>query len=656
MAGDITGSDAERGIGARIGYFLSLTGEGYRSIPAGFVRYYLWTISVLLTGYITWYALFSSSNRHLHAAFFIAAVLPIVFLTTTISKAFPRITVLDYGLAALSLAVGAYYVLNDTYYYELVEGITAIPPFEQTVGVVLVVLSVEACRRTIGWGLTSVVIILIAYVAFGHLLGGELYHDPIDLPYFLTLQTLTHVGVFGAPVQVAATYAFLFVLFGAFYQRAGGGQLFFDIAAIVAGRSVGGPAKACVVSSGLYGSISGSPTADVVTTGPITIPLMKRVGVSATRAAAIESSASTGGALLPPVMGAVAFMMVEFTGIPYAEIIIAGAIIALLYYLGVFLLIHYEAQRLGEGRIADTDIVTLGTALRRGWVHFLPIAALVFFLVEGYSPTYVAAGSTVFVVIASWLNPDPDGRIGPRRFVESCTDTVYRIAVLTGAVLGAGAIIGCIELSGLAGKFTLMMYYVAGASVVAILIASAIVLILLGMGMPTPGVYIMGVALIAPVLVADLGIPLLEAHLFMLYFACMSAITPPMATACFSAATIAEANPMVIAVYAVKQGIAGFILPFFFVFNPAVLGLGTPLEVVLATIIGVVLVVVACLAAHGWIAQLRLPGWLRLGFIACAVALIYPRPETQYAAAILAAAAYIVLHLRARTAAAKQVP
>ena len=201
---------------------------------------------------------------------------------------------------------------------------------------------------------------------------------------------------------------------------------------------------------------------------------------------------------------------------------------------------------------------------------------------NGYSPTYVAAGSTVFVVIASWLNPDPRGRIGPRLFIESCTDTVYRIAILTGAVLGAGAIIGCIELSGLAGKFTLMMYYVAGDNVVLILATSAIVLILMGMGMPTPGVYIMGVALIAPVLVSDLWLPVLQAHLFMLYFACMSAITPPMATACFSAATIAEANPMVIAVHAVKQGIAGFILPFFFVFNPGVIGIGSTMEVVSA--------------------------------------------------------------------------
>ena len=364
----MTDVTAARALLGGVGRIFSLTGEGNRLLPSGVLRVYIAVVSLLLTGYITWYALFSSSNRHLHAAFFIVGVLPIVFLTTTGSKAYTRLNVVDLILAAVSLAVGVYYVLNDDYYYNFVEGITSIPALEQAVGVVLVALSVEACRRTIGWGLTSVVLVLIAYVAFGQLLEGELHHDAIDLPYFLTLQTLTHVGIFGAPIQVAATYAFLFVLFGAFYQRAGGGQLFFDLAAVAAGRTVGGPAKACVVSSGLYGSISGSPTADVVTTGPITIPLMKRVGVSSVRAGAIESSASTGGALLPPVMGAVAFMMVEFTGIPYAEIIIAGSIIALLYYFGVFLLIHFEAQRLNEGRIAEEDIVGLKAALKRGWV------------------------------------------------------------------------------------------------------------------------------------------------------------------------------------------------------------------------------------------------------------------------------------------------
>jgi TRAP transporter 4TM/12TM fusion protein len=315
------------------------------------------------------------------------AMLPIIFETTTASKSLDHITPLDHVLALVSIGVGIYYVLNNAFYYNLVEGLTIISPIEKAVGVLLVALSVEACRRTIGWGLTSVVVVLLAYVVFGHMLVGGLYHDAIGLEYFIEMQSITNNGIFGVPLQVAATYAFLFMLFGGFYHHAGGGQLFFDLASALAGRAVGGAAKVSVVSSGLYGSISGSPTADVVTTGPITIPLMMRVGVPAVRAGAIEAAASTGGALLPPVMGSAAFLMVEFTGIPYQEIIKAGLLAGLLYYVGVFAMIHFDAQRFGEGGIEEQHIVGLGTALRRGWRHVLPIVGLLYFLVEGYSPT-----------------------------------------------------------------------------------------------------------------------------------------------------------------------------------------------------------------------------------------------------------------------------
>ena len=633
---------------------LAKSGEGHRIMPPGLLGRSVAAIATILTLYLVHYALFAPSDRHLHGSIFLIAMLPVLFLTTTTSKAFDRLMVVDYALALLSAAVGLYFAINNRFYYNIVEGVTPIPALEQAVAVVIVALSVEACRRSIGWGLTGVVVALLAYVMFGDLLIGGLHHDPIELPYFVTMQTVTHNGVFGVPLQVAATYAFLFVLFGTFYQRTGGGQLFFDVAAALAGRAVGGPAKACVVSSGLYGSISGSASADVATTGPITIPLMKSTGIPAVRAAAIESAASSGGALLPPVMGAVAFLMVEFTGIPYDEIIKAGVLAALLYYFGVFLLIHFDAQRFDEGRIDEALIVGFRTAFRRGWLHILPLAGLIYFLVEGYSPTYVAAGSTAFVVFVSWFNPDPAGRIGPRAFVEACTDTVFRMAVLTAAVLGAGIIIGCIELSGLAGKFTLMMYYVAGDDLVLTLLMTAVILILLGMGMPTPGVYVMGVALLAPVMVSNFGIPVLEAHMFLLYFACMSSITPPLAVSCFTAAAISGGNPMRIAVYAVKLGVAGFIIPFFFLFNPGLLVQGSALEVLSAVVLGIVVVLAASVAVHGWIQQSRLAWWQRLVVAALAVAMIYPQAAIQYSATVAALAGLAGLQAVLRAHAARR--
>ncbi|MEQ8696482.1 MAG: TRAP transporter fused permease subunit, partial [Bauldia litoralis] len=415
------------------------TGEGNRLTPGGGVDLVLKAAAVALSIYIGWYAFYGVTNEHLHGAVFLLVMLPVIFLTTTVSRAVHRITPLDYALAAASVAVCVYYIANDSFYRTLIEGVTPIPEHEIFVGIVTVLLSIEACRRSVGWGLTSVLLILLAYVFFGHFLSGELHHDPIRIDYFVQLQTVLSVdGIFGTPLEVAATYAFLFVLFGSFYQRAGGGVFFFELATALCGRAVGGPAKACVVSSALYGSISGSPTADVVTTGPITIPLMTRTGISAKRAAAIEAAASSGGALLPPVMGTVAFLMVGFTGLAYEAIVKAGALVAILYYFGVFMAVHAEAKRSGQGQIEESQLVGLVAALRRGWRQMLPIVALLYFLVEGYTPTYVAAGATLFVVILSWLNTEADFRIGPRAFVEACMETVTRMSALTGAVLAAG--------------------------------------------------------------------------------------------------------------------------------------------------------------------------------------------------------------------------
>lgn len=626
---------------ARIFY---VTGEGNRLTPEGVIDASLKVGAVGLSVYIGWYAFYGITNEHFHGAVFLLVMLPVIFLTTTASRAVQRLTVFDYGLAAASVAVSVYYVANDHFYQTLIEGVTPIPGYEIAVGIVTVVLSVEACRRSVGWGLTGVVAVLFAYVFFGHFLVGELHHDPIRIDYFVQLQTVLSVdGIFGTPLQVAATYAFLFVLFGSFYQRAGGGQFFYEIAIAVCGRAVGGPAKACVVSSGLYGSISGSPTADVVTTGPITIPLMVRTGISPQRAAAIEAASSSGGALLPPVMGTVAFLMVGFTGLSYDAIIKAGALVALLYYFGVFMAVHAEAKRGGQSRIDESEIVGLIAALRRGWRQLLPIVVLLYLLVKGYTPTYVAAGSTLFVVLLSWLNRDPKTRIGPRGFVDACMETVFRMSALTGAVLAAGAIIGAVEMTGMPGKFSLMVNYVSAGNIVLVLVATAFVVILLGMGTPATSSYIMGVALLAPVLMVNFKVPLLQTHMFLLYFSCMSAITPPLATACFAAAAIADVNPISIANYAVKVGFAGFVLPFFFIFNPGLLLVGSVGDVVAAFAVGTSLILAALTGIHGWIGGTRLVLPARLAFAAVAVAMIYPLLWLQLLMASAVAASYVAI-------------
>ncbi len=488
---------------------------------------------------------------------------------------------------------------------------------------------------------------MLAFAVFGRWMPGALRHDNFSINYFIEMMTIQDIGIFGAPLEVAATYAFLFVLFGNFYNKAGGGQLFFDVASAITGRMRGGAAKACVTASGLYGSVSGSPTADVATTGPLTIPIMVKQGVHPTRAAAIEATSSSGGAMLPPVMGAVAFIMSDITNIPYADIVASSWLPSILYYVAIYILVHNDAVRNREPPMPADQIVPLARALASGWRHLLPIGAMMWFLLAGYTPVYVAAGSTAAVIVLSWFHRP--SAIGPRRFVECCTETITQVVPLVGAVAAAGAVIGAIEIAALAGKFTFVINTLSGGMLVPALLLSAAFLILLGMGMPTPAVYIMGAALLAPIL-RQFGLPVFEIHLFMLFYACLSAITPPVAVANFAAAAIANVNPSSLGPYAVKLAIGGFVVPFFFLFNPGLTLHGSLGEIFLACFFGTVCTVFASFALHGLLGMKDV-GWpLRLLLAGCAVALIVPRLEWQIGAAVLGSLILLLVQLRGRPA------
>jgi len=593
----------------------------------------------------TWARAFTA-QFHLDIAIFIAVTFPIAFLTTTANPTRARLAWTDIALAAISFAVALYYIVLNDRFLNWSRGFSQPTSADVIVGFTLLALVIELCRRSVGWGLTSLVLVLLVFTVFGHWMPGPLGHDNFGVPYFIEMMTIMENGIFGAPLEVAATYAFLFVLFGSFYERAGGGQLFFELASAVTGRMRGGAAKACVTASGLYGSISGSPTADVATTGPLTIPIMKRMGIPAARAGAIEATASCGGAMLPPVMGAVAFIMSDLTNIPYASIARASVLPALLYYLSIYLLVHNEAVRNNEASLPEEQIVPLRKALVHGWRHLLPIGALIFLLVAGYTPVYVAAGATAMVIVLSWFHRPT--AIGPRRFVECCTDTIAQLVPLVGAVAAAGAVIGAIEISALAGKFTLLINMIAGGLLIPTLLLSAVFLILLGMGMPTPAVYIMGAALLAPVLRGVFNLPEMQVHLFMLYFACLSAVTPPVAVANFAAGAIAGVNPMALGPYAVKLAIGGFILPFYFLFNPGLNMEGGVLYIAECVIFAIAMVTFASFAMQGYLGLRRIAWPLRLLLFACAVATVSPRFDVTLAATLLGAAVLAFVQLRGR--------
>ena len=600
-----------------------------------------------LAVYATWARAFTA-NWHRDIALFIAITFPIAFLTTTARRSRKHLAWTDVVLAAASFAVGMYYIVLDEKFLNWSRGFSQPDTWDLTAGFALVALVVELCRRSVGWGLTSLVVLLLVFTVFGQWMPGALKHENFGVPYFIEMMTIMENGIFGAPLEVAATYAFLFVLFGSFYEKSGGGQLFFDLANAVTGRMRGGAAKACVTASGLYGSISGSPTADVATTGPLTIPIMTKMGVPAVRAAAIEATASSGGAMLPPVMGAVAFIMSDLTNISYALICWASIIPALLYYYSIYLLVHNEAVRHNEPRMAEEDIVPLARALVGGWRHLLPIGALIGLLIAGFTPVYVAAGATAAVIVLSWFHPPT--AIGPRRFVVCCTDTITQLVPLVGAVAAAGVVIGAIEISALAGKFTLLINALSGGLLIPTLLLSALFLVLLGMGMPTPAVYIMGAALLAPVLRGVFNLPEMQVHLFMLYFACLSAITPPVAVANFAAGAIAGVNPMALGPYAVKLAIGGFILPFYFLFNPGLNMEGGVLYILECVVFAIAMCTFASFALQGYLG-LRVIAWpLRVLLFVCAVATVSPRFDITAAATVLGALILGFVYLRGRPA------
>lgn len=633
---------AKAGAFSAIGRVMDALAETKRVHPTGFLGGVVAVFSVLAVLVIGYEALFGVATSHLQISLFLLLVLPISFLTTTATPNRERLTALDYALAVLSFAVSAWFALNEPRYAVWMTGFSEPSLGDTLAGTILMALCIDLCRRTVGFGLTATLAALLAYDAFGQYISGSFSHPPITYPYFLEMQVIGTDGVFGDPLYVAASYAFLFVLFGNFYVLSGGSQLFFDLAAAVSGRAVGGPAKACIVSSALYGSISGSPVADVATTGPISIPIMKRIGMTAERAGAIEASSSIGGALLPPVMGAVAFLMANFTGIPYYLIAWYAVLPSLGYYLGIYVLVHFEAVRLNLGRVPEDQIVGLKVALRRNWPSVIPMAVLLWLLVAGFSPAYVAAGSAISVVIASWLGRT--GAIGPRRFVEGCVETCEAVVPLTAAVAAGGILIGAIELTGLDGKFTLLLFQLSGGLLIPSLFLAGVILILLGTGMPTTATYIMGIALMAPVFIGKFGLPVMEVHMFMLFYASLSAITPPVAVAAFAAAAIAGANPFKLAPYACKLSIGGFVVPYFFIFNPGVLMQGSVLDILSDSLVCSALVVSSSLTLHGYVRRKPISWALRAAFAVAGLIMFVPQHAIQYAAVAAAGGLFWMLH------------
>ncbi|UYV37218.1 TRAP transporter fused permease subunit [Rhodobacteraceae bacterium D3-12] len=618
-----------------------LFSTGRRRTLGGWTQLAVRLYTAMFTLWVLWAATISRVDALSLTVIFLSLIFVPSFLVigATDKSHREKPTVIDWALSAVAAACAAYFIIKIPETESRISLLDELRMDQFVMAGALILLTLEITRRTVGVFLTLIVVSFIFYNLFGHLIPGQLGHGFISLGHFVDINIYTTDGLFGVPVRVAATYAFLFVMFGTFLEKAGGGDFFFGLAAALSGRSVGGPAKIAVSSSALFGTMSGSPTSDVVATGSITIPMMKRLGYKPELAGGVEVAASTGGSLLPPVMGSAAFIMAEVTGLGYGEIVLAALLPAVLYYVGIFIQVHLRSVALNLAPLDTSEVPTLAETMRKGWQFLLPLGALVTLLVMGYSPTMVAAASAIAVWAVSFFKRET--RLGIKGTIEALSDTAIRMLSVTGACAAAGLVIGGITMTGLAAKFSFIAFSLAGDSVMLALMLSAVVTIILGLGMPTPSAYILAAVLVGPTLVNDYGFQELNAHLFLLYFAVMSAMTPPVAVAAYAAAAIAQANPLRIAVISMRFSVVAFVVPFMFVINPEVLSPFASLEafvICLATVLACVIVATA--SEISWQGASSMP--VRLAMFASAAALTVPDPMFKLAGAVVGGALLVV--------------
>ena len=517
-----------------------------------------------------------------------------------------------------------------------------ITDYEIVFAVILVMAVFDACRRTIGWPIVILAALFIAYGLLGAYLPDGLAHRGYSLKRVTAQLYLGGGGIFGTPLGVSATFVTGVVVLGALLEKTGAGQVLMDFATGLTGRMRGGPAKAAVVGSSLMGMISGTAVANVLTTGPISIPLMRKSGYRKEAAGAIESVASTGGQLMPPVMGAAAFIMAEFTETSYLTIAKAAFLPAVIFYAVLLAMVHFEAVKQKIPLLKDAGSKTDWTSIVRRSYLLAPLPVFVGMLLNGYSIMLSSFWAVATSVIVSFFSRTSAQT--PRRIVETAVTASNAVIPVALATAAAGMIIGIITLTGIGLKFSTLVVLLSGGQLPIALVLTMLTCLVLGMGLPTAAAYILVATLVAPALV-DLGVNLLAAHLFVLYSAMLSSITPPVALAAYAAASISQGNPLKIAVLACQFGMGAFAVPYFFVYDPALLAIDvTAGQVALSFVTAVAGGIAASIAMIGVFAH-RLTIIERLGF-ALAAGLFLSSDWRYDALALLIATGLIAWNLR----------
>lgn len=524
-------------------------------------------------------ATFGVLDAHLQRAIHLAFGFSLIYLLYPGRKNWSRSVMhpLDVLFAVLSVASSLYIV---AYYDELVLRAGMNTEFDFSIAFIGTLLLFEAARRVVGWPMLTVALFFMFYAFAGPYMPGILAHRGVGVQEMFDHLFFTTEGIFGTPLGVSSTFIYLFILFGSYLEATGLGKLFIDLANAVAGWAAGGPAKVAVLSSGLMGTVSGSSVANVAGTGAFTIPMMKKLGYRPAFAGAVEAAASTGGQLMPPVMGAAAFLMAEFVGVPYIEVVKAAVIPALLYYIGVWIGVHYEAKKFGLKGTPRDQLPKFGKLFVEKGHLILPLAIIVYLLVSGYTPMRAALWAIGLTLICSCLRKST--RIGFNDVVKGLIDGSKGVLGVLIACATAGVIIGVVTKTGVGLKLATALLDLAGGHLLPAMFFTMITSLILGMGVPTTANYVITSTIAAPALV-QMDVPVLAAHMFAFYFGIVADVTPPVALAAYAGAGISGADPMKTGFAAAKLAIAAFIVPYIFVLAPELLMIdATPFTITFA--------------------------------------------------------------------------
>ena len=600
---------------------LYLWGEGEKRTLSGGSAY-LYKIAAIITALYIFWSILAYPEPLLHRSLCFGLFLSLAFMSYTMpgTATTKRIPWYDWLLTLLSVSVSIYIFLNlDRLIlrYAFVDQVTAADIF---FGLITIILLLEATRRIIGPWLSLLSVLSLAYLYLGPFISGRFGHNGFSLIHIIDELFMKTEGIWGWTLGVATNQVILFVIFGAFLLYTGAGAFLFDFAAAIAGWRRGGLAKVAILGSGFFGMISGSPVANAATIGVITIPMMKKSGYPAEFAASVETCASAGGILMPPVMGSVAFVMAEVIGVPYSSIALAALLPAVLYFFALYCTVDIRARKMGLKGMERHEIPPLIKTLKRGLPFFIPICYLIFRLsTSGVNISRIGLESIMLITLVSVFNKDNPMTL--KVFLNALADGISKGLMIVTTMAACGIMIGVFNLTGIGAKFSSALMAMSNQSLFATLLMVMFLSLFLGLAMNVSTSYLLTAVVAAPVLI-KLGVPVMAAHMFILFYSAMACITPPVALTAFTAASIAGAPPMRVGFLAMRMALIAYVLPFIFAYWPALLLQSPPIQIVFAFVLGILSVVFIAMGIEGWWFDKSIPQLSRILIISAGIIIL----------------------------------